>query len=111
MWVGSGVFAKSSIFILNNFKDDERQVDALCGWDLECLHNYLFLSLTILRMMKGRWMLYVGGIWGIGLLAKYCPCNSITQPVSTQREHHPCKKQTSQELRKLPCTNYMENQV
>ena len=42
--------------------------------------------------MKGRWMLYVGGIWGIGLLAKYCPCNSITHQVSPQREHHPCKK-------------------
>ena len=42
--------------------------------------------------MKGRWMLYVGGIWGVGLLAKYCPCNSITHQVSPQREHHPCKK-------------------
>ena len=36
MWVESGVFAKSSIFIMNNSKDDEWQVDALCGWDLGC---------------------------------------------------------------------------
>ena len=42
MWVGSGVFAKSSIIILNNFKDDERQVDVL--GNLGYLLNCSFLS-------------------------------------------------------------------
>ena len=58
---------------------------------LQC-KPYPETRLTILKTMKGRWMLYVGGIWGVGLLAKYCPCNSITHQVSPQREHHPCKK-------------------